>query len=823
MRGIRDTLKRKAVFLFCKTFKADFYFLQETHALISDLSFWKNQWGDNIWMAYGNNSSAGVAILKGSFQGKILKNIAHNSGRLIILVVEFKSDIFILGNIYGHNNSNTNRILLEFEQEINVLMSSFLNAKLILGGDWNCISDPTKDCHPQRSLKRSYREFNNICVHLDCCDIWRQRNQNQVQFTWNNKDFSRRSRIDFWLISNDLANHVEETKIEPSIFSDHKMISLLINIRNHSNRYNPNYWKLNSTLLRDKFFREEVIKIINENWMKAKEERIYGKHWEYTKFQIRIMAVNRGKDLSKEKRLRQDKILKEIISIYDNSNQTQNDLNKLTELQSELDNIYQNLAQGAFIRSRRKWLEYGERNTKYFHSLEKRNITVNSLHKLKINGHISEDPTNISKFVEEFYKQIYSEHNNFQSLNFLSQIKNKARIIDEAQKEVCDQDIVLEEIKKSINKLKDNKSPGNDGLTGEFYKVFQDYITEFLLMVFKEAIENCKLPPSMCQGLITLIPKPGKDCLLLDNWRPITLINNDAKVLAHIFAQRIKICLDTIIDDIQSGFMQGRHISNNIRLILDLIDYEPYIGLTDNSYILFIDIYKAFDTVKHNFLFDLLDFFGFGKYFKRAIQTLYSDCNSSVKLPWGTTHRFGISRGIKQGDPAAPFLFLLVMQAMALHINNDSFQGIQILDREIKCCQLADDTAIFLKNEMQVKKVINCLNVFSEVSGLSLNLKKCTLFPLKDDGRPIHLTEYEGIPIKNEVTYLGIKICKNQTDRVQSNFQPVISKIKNKFDMWLMRDLSLKGRVILSKTEGLSRVVYLAKVLDVPKLVTKKN
>lgn len=71
----------KAVFLFCKTFNADFYFLQETHALASDFNFWKNQWGDNIWMGYGKSKSAGVAILKGSFQGKILKNVVHDLGR----------------------------------------------------------------------------------------------------------------------------------------------------------------------------------------------------------------------------------------------------------------------------------------------------------------------------------------------------------------------------------------------------------------------------------------------------------------------------------------------------------------------------------------------------------------------------------------------------------------------------------------------------------------------------------------------------------------------------------------------------------------------
>lgn len=116
-------------------------------------------------MSYGSNKSAGVAILKGSFQGKILKNVVHDAGRWIILVIEYMEDIFILGNIYGHNNSQRNILLfMEFEENINVLLNFFINAKIILGGDWNCISDPIKDCQPQRSLKGTYGEFNNLCI-----------------------------------------------------------------------------------------------------------------------------------------------------------------------------------------------------------------------------------------------------------------------------------------------------------------------------------------------------------------------------------------------------------------------------------------------------------------------------------------------------------------------------------------------------------------------------------------------------------------------------------------------------------------------------------
>ncbi len=82
----------------------------------------------------------------------------------------------------------------------------------------------------------------------------------------------------------------------------------------------------------------------------------------------------------------------------------------------------------------------------------------------------------------------------------------------------------------------------------------------------------------MKQGLICLIPKPNKDFSLLDNWRPITLLNSDYKILASVYAEKIKYCLAIIISNTQSGFLKGRHISNNIRLIIDILDYSEFIN-----------------------------------------------------------------------------------------------------------------------------------------------------------------------------------------------------------------------------------------------------
>ncbi|CAJ1073570.1 hypothetical protein H4Q32_018840 [Xyrichtys novacula] len=264
------------------------------------------------------------------------------------------------------------------------------------------------------------------------------------------------------------------------------------------------------------------------------------------------------------------------------------------------------------------------------------------------------------------------------------------------------------------------------------------------------------------------------------------------------------------------GLCQGEIFVNNIRLILDMIDYNEFIP--DESFILFVDFYKAFDTVNHQFMFKVIRCFGFGNRFLRAVQTLYKGSNSSIKITNGTTPRFNIGRGIRQGCPLSPFLFLLVTQVMATHIKKSNFQGMTVVGREFKLAQLADDTAIFLSNQNELVKAVQCIREFSEVSGLTMNLNKSMLFPLKH----CDLAELNGIPIKQTVTYLGVVLDKNEKRRSELNFEPITQQIQRKFNMWLMRDLSLHGRILLSKAEGISRSVYLSLALEMPTVVSKK-
>lgn len=136
-RGLKDLVKRKALFLYCKSKGTDFCFIQETHACSTDESFWKNQWGSQIWFSNGSNRSAGIAILKDKFKGQVLHTEKDRSGRWIILVVDINHNQFILINIYA-TNSKINNIGLfqDIESKVCLLLHNYPSPKVIWGGDF---------------------------------------------------------------------------------------------------------------------------------------------------------------------------------------------------------------------------------------------------------------------------------------------------------------------------------------------------------------------------------------------------------------------------------------------------------------------------------------------------------------------------------------------------------------------------------------------------------------------------------------------------------------------------------------------------------------
>lgn len=161
--------------------------------------------------------------------------------------------------------------------------------------------------------------------------------------------------------------------------------------------------------------------------------------------------------------------------------------NTLCEYQQKLDELYKSKAKGAFIRSRRCWLEEGEQNSAYFFRLEK-SQTKNNIHQLKIGNSISEDPKEIAKYCSEFYKNLYSsQFSNDSTISFMDFAANN-NYISAPDKDLCDHPITLTEVVESIKNLKVNISPGVNGLTSKFYQKFVKDLALLLLEVWKHQI-----------------------------------------------------------------------------------------------------------------------------------------------------------------------------------------------------------------------------------------------------------------------------------------------------------------------------------------------
>ncbi len=162
----------------------------------------------------------------------------------------------------------------------------------------------------------------------------------------------------------------------------------------------------------------------------------------------------------------------------------------------------------------------------------------------------------------------------------------------------------------------------------EFYIVFWPDISDMLLNSFNFSMENGLMSQSQRNCVITLLPKKDKDPLFIKNYRPISLLTVDYKIFAKTLVNRTKKCMSCLIASEQSGFLKGRNIGNNIRLVLDIIEFTETNEIP--GAILLLDIEKAFYSVRHDFLLHVLKYFNFGDNFIHWINTIYSNRKSYV-------------------------------------------------------------------------------------------------------------------------------------------------------------------------------------------------
>ena len=616
---------------------------------------------------------------------------------------------------------------------------------------------------------------------------------------------------------------IDTNIINPTI-SDHSAITFTLQSKEYAKR-GPGFWKINNALLKDANFIDELVSKIPEYKSKHCYLTNEGLYWDMLKMEIRGFCVQYSKRKNRIKRNKERDLQKEIDHLMAllQSNRSKENITKLYQLRAQLNQIAEYKTEGAMIRSRIRWHEKGEKNTKYFLNLEKRRFAKTHITRLKTStGSETSCEKEILEMQRAFYENLYtSAPCDIRARDAFLGDPNLVKL-DENELIELEQPLSKTECFNVLKQCAKNKCPGSDGLSVEFYLHFWHLLGDEMVQSFNYAHEVEQLNITQRQGIIKVIPKKRKNRLYLEHWRPLMLLNVDYKIATKSIAHRIAKVLPKLINDDQTGYVKGRYIGQNIRLINDIIKITELENIP--SMAIFVDFKKAFDTVNWNFLFKTLEALNFGPQLLQWIRTFYTDCSSCVVNNGYASVFFKLQRGVRQGCPLSGSLFVLCAEILANAIrSNANIQGINIYGKEFKISQYADDTTVFVSDLRSAQNLFHLLHAFQKCSGLEVNRSKTEgLWLGANKNNPEDPLD---IPWpKDPVFALGIHFSYDDEAAFKRNFEQKLSSMASLLNLWYPRYLTLHGRIVILKALALSKLIYNTAVLTVtPTFIQKVN
>ncbi|GJW48712.1 RNA-directed DNA polymerase, eukaryota [Tanacetum coccineum] len=375
------------------------------------------------------------------------------------------------------------------------------------------------------------------------------------------------------------------------------------------------------------------------------------------------------------------------------------------------------------------------------------------------------------------------------------------------QRNELESDVSNDEIKKAVWECGTDKAPGPDGFTFGFFRHFWH-----------------------------LVEKEVQDAV-----RPISLIGSIYKIIAKILTNRLVCVMGGIVNEVQSAFIEDRQILDGPFILNEMLSWCK--KRKKQSLIFKVDFEKAYDSVRWDFLDNVLRKFGFGDKWCKWIQCCLHSSRGSIIINGSPTDEFQFRKGLKQGDPLSPFLFILIMETLrcnwiqclrssrgSILVNGSPteefqfFKGLKQGDpfQSLSLSHMfyADD-AVFVGqwSDGNINTLIHVLDCFYSASGLRINMSKSKIMGVNvEDEKVKHAASKLGcLTLKSPFLYLGTKVGATMS-RV-SDWKEVVEKVKSRLSKWKMKALSIGGRLTLLKSVLGSIPIFHMSIFRVPSSV----
>lgn len=482
----------------------------------------------------------------------------------------------------------------------------------------------------------------------------------------------------------------------------------------------------------------------------------------------------------------------------------------------------------SYLKQRAKvaWLKEGDQCTSFFFrrmAVRRAKARINRLE--GENGQIIDEPSLITKEIVGFYEQLLGTSIEPDvGEGSLSPFIRKRLSNESAIRMV--RPVSMEEIKEVLFGFNDNKAPGPDGFNSRFFKRAWNVIGEEISKAIMNFFETGQLIKQVNSTIISMIPKVEVPKHAKD-FRPISCCNVLYKVISKILTNRMCEFLDTLVDKSQTAFIPGRRISDNVLLAQELLHGYNQKNMPGRCSFK-VDIMKAYDTIEWKFVIEMLKTMNFHPIFIGWIQQCITSPSFSININGAAEGYFMGKRGLRQGDPISPYIFVLVMEVL---------HGIveKCIDEEPrfkyhwKChrtktvmLSFADDLLLFCNADpLSIQTLKTGIDIFGRLSGLRANPTKSNIFFSKNaisEGET--LRQIVGFSIGTlPVRYLGVPLITSKL--TISDCKPLVEKVDKRLGSWTNKTLSYAGRVQLIKSVLSSLHVYWAGMFILPKAVLR--